>query len=147
MTGYMFRNAEYRRSLAQSLEAAALPEADAEPVALPPIKGSVKVKIAEGMEAEVDAQAYMAELRSEVEGLRAELVAAKKDAADGEGSEEDLIRYIQGLGKEDQQELTSEISADVLEAMSQLVATILIDLNIDRDMDCLLYTSPSPRDS
>ena len=36
---------------------------------------------------------------------------------------------------EDQQQLTGEVSSDVLEAMSQLVATILIDLNIERDMD------------
>ena len=63
----------------------------------------------------------------QVEGLRAELVAAKK-TDDAEDGEEALIKYIQALSKEDQMELTGEVSAEVLEAMSQLVATILIDL-------------------
>ena len=71
MTGYLFRNAEYRRSLSDSLTAA---EGDgAVQAALPAVSGTVSVEIAEGMKAEVDAAAYMAELRSEVEGLRAQL--------------------------------------------------------------------------
>jgi hypothetical protein len=129
MTGYMFRNAEYRQSLAQSLDSS-LSAAD-RPVALPPVKGEIKVKIAEGMEAKVDAQAYMAELRAEVEGLRAELAAAKQ-AQNPKKSETALIQYIQGLDKADQQQLTSEVGPEILEAMSQLVATIMIDLNIER---------------
>ena len=59
MTGYMFRNAEYRRSLSDSLTAA---EGDgAAQAALPAVSGTVSVEIAEGMKAEVDAAAYMAE--------------------------------------------------------------------------------------
>jgi hypothetical protein len=125
----MFRNAEYRQSLAQSLDSS-LSAAD-RPVALPPVKGEIKVKIAEGLEAKVDAQAYMAELRAEVEGLRAELAAAKQ-AQNPKKSETALIQYIQGLDKADQQQLTSEVGPEILEAMSQLVATIMIDLNIER---------------
>ena len=67
MTGYMFRNAEYRRSLVRSIDGA-----DA-PAALPAVQGTITVKIAEGLETQVDAQSYMAELRAEVEGLRSEL--------------------------------------------------------------------------
>ena len=100
VTGYMFRNAEYRRSLKSSLDTS-LPAAD-EPVALPPIEGTLKVKIAEGMEAEIEASAYMAELRNEVEGLRSQLVAANKKSGDG-GDEQALIKYIQTLDKADQQ--------------------------------------------
>ena len=51
MTGYMFRNAEYRRSLKLSLDGAS----EDVPTALPPVRGTIKVKIAEGLEAQVDA--------------------------------------------------------------------------------------------
>lgn len=77
MTGYMFRNAEYRRSLSESLTADGDRVMTAE---LPPVSGTVSVEIAEGMKAEVDAAAYMAELRSEVEGLRAQLIVRRTAA-------------------------------------------------------------------
>ena len=76
MTGYMFRNAEYRRSLSTTLAAAE------EAAALPPVKGEITVSLAPGMEAKVDAAAYMAELRSEVEGLRAQLASAREKKAE-----------------------------------------------------------------
>jgi len=76
MTGYMFRNAEYRRSLMESLKegggligsdalAAAVDEAGA--ASLPPVSGKIKVKISQGSDAVVEAAAYMSELRTEVE--------------------------------------------------------------------------------
>ena len=77
MTGYMFRNAEYRRSLSESLSAEGERVQTAE---LPPVSGTVSVEIAQGMKAEVDAAAYMAELRSEVEGLRAQLIVRRTTA-------------------------------------------------------------------
>jgi len=144
MTGYMFRNAEYRKGLLDSLTAVELEEDAGDKalptdVSLPPVSGQVKVEIAEGIETEVDAAAYMAELRSEVEGLRAELVAASQKAgggdAEGGQNEAALIAYIQNLDARDQQELTQTVSPEVLEAMSQLVAKILIDLNIEREME------------
>lgn len=131
MTGYMFRNAAYRSALLKSLDDATA--AAGPPLTLPPVSGEVEVKIADGMVAKVDAKAYMAELRSEVEGLRSQLAKAK--GAKAEGDETALIQYIQGLGREDQAELTENVSSDVLEAMSQLVASILIDLNLDRNME------------
>ena len=60
---------------------------------------------------------------------------AAKEAAKGKDEESALNSYIQGLAPEDQQELSNTVSSEVLEAMSQLVAKILIDLNIDRDME------------
>ena len=80
MTGYMFRNAEYRRSLSTTLAAAE--DEMAEAAALPPVKGEITVSLAPGMEAKVDAAAYMAELRSEVEGLRAQLASAREKKAE-----------------------------------------------------------------
>ena len=66
MTGYMFRNAEYRKSLVKSMDKS-LGSGQAS-LTLPPVSGKINVNIA-GMKAEVDAAAYMAELRSEVEEL------------------------------------------------------------------------------
>ena len=72
-------------------------------------------------------------VKEAVEGLRAELARASKGG--GGENEAALIQYIQTLDRKDQQQLTSDVSPEVLEAMSQLVATILIDLNIERDME------------
>jgi len=127
MTGYMFRNAEYRRSLKQSINPSETPN-----TALPAVRGTIKVKFGEGLETEVDASSYMAELRSEVEGLRESLALAKQKEEDG--GEMALIKYIQSLGPENGKELTSEVTPDVLEAMGQLVASLLIDMNVTSDM-------------
>ena len=129
MTGYMFRNAEYRKSLYTALSGATSAN-DPAPAKLPPVTGEITVSIAEGMEAKVDASAYMAELRSEVEGLRAELLAAKDRGKEDATS---LITYIQKLGPQDQGELMQTVSPEVLEAMSQLVATLLIEMEVERD--------------
>jgi len=141
MTGYMFRNAEYRRSLMQSMEKAlpvnALPqdvkvyEDPQDPGKLPPISGTVKVKLGEGMEAEVDAEAYMAELRGEVEELRSQLAGR---TSGGEGDEA-LIMYIQAMEQGDREALMQDVSEEILEAMSQLVSKLLIDLNIEGDQE------------
>lgn len=115
-----------------SLDKALEQAADEPTLSLPPVSGQISVKIAEGMQAEVDAGAYMAELRSEVEELRGALAKAKAPGGFGEAG---LIQYIQNLDRDAQSELTQDVSADILEAMSQLVATILIDLNVSREME------------
>jgi len=129
MTGYMFRNAEIRKSLVSSMDKSI--GAAEGTAALPPVSGTVSIKLG-GMEAEVDAAAYMSELRSEVEGLRAELARTRE--SDG-SSETALISFIQSLGRDEPQQHTNDVSTAVLEAMSQLVQTILIDLNIERDAE------------
>merc|ERR1719506_1220962 len=135
----MFRNAEYRRSLMQSMNKA-LPANGMPPelsvyedpqnaAQLPEVSGTVKVTLWDGTEAEVEAEAYTAELRKEVEELRSQLVA-RGDAVEGD---EALITYIQALEQDDRESLMQDVSEDILEAMSQLVAKLLADLNIDRD--------------
>ena len=62
-------------------------------------------------------------------------MASRQAANDGEGDETALITYIQKLAPADQQELTQTVSPEVLEAMSQLVAKLLIDLNIERETE------------
>ena len=136
MTGYLFRNAQYRKSVAAALAGPSEAVTGALPAALPPVSGSISVRLGEGMEAQVDATAYMAELRSEVEGLRSQLARVKAAMAPKEQSTGmELISYIQQLKPEEQQELTRDVSPEILEAMSQLVATILIDLNLSREME------------
>ena len=80
LTGYMFRSAEYRRSLMESLqkgEGAGLLEGSFEggeeegdeAGALPQVSGRIKVNLTADTQTEVDAAAYMAELRNEVAQL------------------------------------------------------------------------------
>ena len=107
MTGYMFKNAEYRLSLSQSLERSdrMLPgdTNNDDEAAIKEGRGSIKGKIKvryggsntnnanedsdnkdepdislPGMEVEVDAASYLSELRGEVGRLRDELDVAKQ---------------------------------------------------------------------
>jgi hypothetical protein len=129
MTGYMFRNAQYRKSLLDSLESAE-DRGQAAQLALPSVSGKIIVEIGPEMKAEVDAAAYMAELRSEVEGLRAQLVAAQEAQAN---STSNLVAYVSQLAPEEVQTLTSEISKEVLDAMGQLITSILRDADVQPD--------------
>jgi len=126
MTGYMFRNAEYRRSLLESIESGS--EVNSNP--LPPVSGSITVKMGGSMEANVDAAAYMAELRSEVEGLRAQLAAKKRAERE---TEDALISFLGGLDRSEVVALTKSISEPVLDAMNKLISSILKDINVDEN--------------
>lgn len=145
MTGYMFRNAEYRRSLSASLQGVGSAESDEgmrdeSPLALPSVRGTISVKIGEGMEVKVDAASYMAELRAEVETLRSDMIESKKKEAK-DNPVGGLITYIQSLSEKDAQSLQGEVSQDVLEAMSQLVSSLLIDMNIPYDENVAVTAS------
>jgi hypothetical protein len=143
MTGYMFRSAEYRQFLQKSLGPAepaenALPATE-DDIALPPVSGKITVKISAGMEAKVDAQAYMTELRKEVEGLRAEIVASKmKKERDGGGS---FLNYMESLTPQDVESITKGVSPDIFEAMGQLVRKLLQDINIPYDNEASVTAS------
>lgn len=132
MTGYMFRNAQYRRSLLQSLEAAErsplLPSVEEVGTELPEVKGKIKVKLSEAMETEVEASAYMAELRAEVAQLRGQLASAKQVSRKSEGGE--LLSYMQGLGRENVASLTQSVSQEVLDAMKILIEGILSEAGV-----------------
>jgi len=130
MTGYMFRNVEYRLGLQQSLSGFLLPPGeDGEDAASskgnarePKISGTIQVSIGDKL-VEVDAESYVAELRREVTNLRDELV--KRDREEQEQEVKDLLAYVQKLDQEDMQSLTSEISPEVLESMKSLVDTVI----------------------
>ena len=162
MTGYLFKNAEYRLSLSQSLgslsdmpalagsataAASALTLANAvhdddeddddDEDYIDPLKGKVlgKLKIrygpestngdAEngGQELEVDAAAYMSELRTEVSQLRDELTSRRKEKE--EAMRKDLLLYIRTLPEQQLRSLTGTVSQDVLLAMKGLVNVVM----------------------
>jgi hypothetical protein len=88
----------------------------------------VQVKLSESMETEVEASAYMAELRAEVSQLRDELETVKQGALTTQGG--GLLAYMQSLGRENVEQLTSSISGDVLEAMRVLIEDILAEAGV-----------------
>merc|ERR1712174_186246 len=75
------------------------------------------------LEMEVDAAAYMSELRSEVSQLRQELVTRRKEQE--EALRKDLLLYIRTLPKQELQALTNTMSQDVLVAMKGLVDAVM----------------------
>lgn len=180
MTGYMFKNAEYRLSLQQSLgfndpetkigakfflsgsddndennENGATPkeeEAEIDPLA-GKVKGKLRVRYGRrngagssekkdrsdakkeqdgndddeesigGVEMEVDAAAYMSELRSEVSQLRDELMLTRKEKE--EALRKDLLAYIRTLPEKELRGLTSTMSSEVLVGMKGLVNAVM----------------------
>lgn len=127
MTGYMFRNAEYRLAIQQSLSRA-LPLAggDAPAAAAPRLEGQITVKLPGG-EVKVDAETYVSELSSEVQRLRNELVSLKQEHAEEKGK--DLVAYIQAMEPGDLQSLTAGISPEVLQAMQLLVDSVMVGIS------------------
>lgn len=137
MTGYMFKNAEYRMSLTRSLKGvSSLPqasEASAEASAFETgsqgqpsstvVSGKIKVKYEGGMEVEVDADAYMSELRDEVSKLKDQLATTRE--AKEEAVQADMLSYIRSLPEQQMRSLTDTMTPTVLDAMKQLVDTVL----------------------
>ena len=182
MTGYMFKNAEYRLSLGQSLGIDRMEiiggflleqgdgdleddleddfdldlEDDLEdtdgPISSGKVRGKIKVRYERNvesgaesnqdepssekedkndapsssppaMEVEVDAAAYMAELRSEVAKLREDLTSTRQ--ANEEAMRKDLLLYIRTLPQQELNTLTNTMSDDVLGAMKGLVNVVM----------------------
>ena len=175
MTGYMFKNAEYRMSMQHSLgmynrmssnllltgsneEGGAEDhddddydyDQDEDPLLSGKIKGKIKVHYGgtgtstssledsksgvdndsssnassnDGIEIEVDAAAYMSELRSEVKQLRDELTASKQE--NEAALQQDLLMYIRTLPAQELKSLTNTMSQDVLVCMKGLVQAVL----------------------
>jgi len=130
MTGYMFKNAQYRLSLKQSLDKAkaALPGemggAGGANV-LPKVSGKVTVDLG-GQKVEVDAESYVADLHKEVKALKAALAKAEEvSALSAKEQGSGLLGYLQSLPRDKLQELTSSVTPDVLECMQMLVEAVL----------------------
>jgi hypothetical protein len=74
-------------------------------------------------EVEVDAEAYMSELRAEVKRLKDDLESRREERE--EDLRKDLLMYIRTLPQQQLQELTSTVSPEVLAAMKGLVALVV----------------------
>lgn len=167
MTGYMFKNAEYRLSMSQSLGMSKTmssnlllagveddsPDKEDDPLVSGKIKGKLKIRYGkkdkatdsaatkatedtpdpdseskvgekqDGTEIEVDAAAYMSELRDEVSRLRDELTETKESK--DEALRKDLLLYIRTLPAQELKSLTNTMSQDVLVCMKGLVQAVL----------------------
>ena len=169
MTGYMFKNAEYRMSLSQSLgsQSLLLPSDSKKEWrgGVAGVKGTIKVRYGSrtesseeemanataatatvdpgvkvpGYEVEVDAASYMTELRREVARLRDELEEKKLERE--EEIRKDLLLYIRTLPPQELKELTGTMSPEVLEAMKGLVTAVLAGIG-DEDGDVGEMISP-----
>jgi hypothetical protein len=163
----MFKNAEYRMSMSQSLgmyshmssnllltgsaeeiskDDELILDNEDDPLVSGKIKGKLKIRFGNkkktwtprvekdidkskdddddsGTEIEVDAAAYMSELREEVSKLRDELVATRESKE--EALRKDLLLYIRTLPAQELKSLTNTMSQDVLVCMKGLVQAVL----------------------
>uniref|UniRef100_A0A0V0HZM2 Putative ovule protein n=1 Tax=Solanum chacoense TaxID=4108 RepID=A0A0V0HZM2_SOLCH len=126
MTGYMFRNAQFRLELQQSLEQAALPEAHEENDSPDYASGTQKKVTGEvirwnnvtGPE-KIDALKYIELLEAEVEELNRQM-----ERKSGNGYNE-LLEYLKTLEPQNIKELTSTAGEDVVLAMNSFIKRLL----------------------
>jgi len=129
MTGYMFRNAEYRLSLQKSLLEALPPAMEEDSNVSPSVKGKITVTMSDGKEIEVDANAYVSELTREVKQLKSELLSLQKQ--NEMDDVQDILGFVQRLDNKEMQSLTSSVSPEVLDAMRKLVDTVIKGMGAD----------------
>ncbi|KAL3641086.1 hypothetical protein CASFOL_016054 [Castilleja foliolosa] len=126
MTGYMFRNAQYRLELQQSLGQAALPEPQEEKDVPDYAPGTQKKVTGEvirwnnisGPET-IDAVKYIELLEAEIEELNRQVT---KNSANGQN---ELLEYLKTLEPQNIKELTSSAGEDVVVAMNTFVKRLL----------------------
>lgn len=126
MTGYMFRNAQYRLELQQSLEQIALPEPKEEkgsedyaPGTQKKVSGEViRWNKSTGPE-KIDAVKYIELLEAEIDELSRQV--ARKSS---QGSNE-LLEYLKTLEPQNLKELASSAGEDVVFAMNEFIKRLL----------------------
>eukprot|EP01031_Cornospumella_fuschlensis_P025965 gene25965-31355_t len=142
MTGYMFKNAEYRMSLTKSLRglpklpppAKVTPASTSTPISLPAASletalGEVTVQVPGGERVAVDVQELTGALSNEVAALRKELMLIKSQRENELKS--NLLTYIQALPEKELQRLTADMSSEVLQAIRLLVSAMMEKMGID----------------
>ncbi|KAI3464705.1 hypothetical protein Pfo_021368 [Paulownia fortunei] len=126
MTGYMFRNAQYRLEFQQSLEQVALPEPqekkdvpDYAPGTQKKVSGEViRWNNISGPET-IDAVKYIELLEAEIEELNDQV--ARKSAS----GQNELLEYLKSLEPQNLKELTSSAGEDVVLAMNTFIKRLL----------------------
>ncbi|CAN1781889.1 hypothetical protein LINPERHAP1_LOCUS15594 [Linum perenne] len=128
MTGYMFKNAQYRLELQQSLEQVALPdvkekqleETDYAPGTQKNVSGEViRWNNVSGPET-IDAKKYIEILEAEIEELNRQV--GRKSSNDGN----ELLDYLRTLEPHNLKELTSSAGEDVVVAMNTFIKRLLV---------------------
>ncbi|PKA47826.1 hypothetical protein AXF42_Ash020229 [Apostasia shenzhenica] len=126
MTGYMFRNAQYRLELQQSLEQIALPDVkekedvpDYAPGSQKKVTGEViRWNKVSGPE-KIDALTYIEYLEAEIEELNQQV---KRKSMNGNN---ELLEYLKTLEPQNLKELTSSAGEDVVFAMNTFIKRLL----------------------
>ncbi|XP_043709513.1 uncharacterized protein LOC122658564 [Telopea speciosissima] len=126
MTGYMFRNAQYRLELQQSLEQVALPDIQDKKDSPDYAPGTQKNATGEvirwnnvsGPE-KIDVVKYIELLEGEIEELNRQL---GKRSANGQN---ELLEYLKSLEPQNLKELTSTAGEDVMLAMNTFIKRLL----------------------
>ncbi|OVA11970.1 Protein of unknown function DUF760 [Macleaya cordata] len=126
MTGYMFRNAQYRMELQQSLEQAALPDAqerkdkpDYAPGTQKNVTGEViRWNNVSGPE-KIDAVKYIEILEAEIEELNRQV---GRRSFSGQNA---LLDYLKSLEPQNLKELSSNAGEDVVLAMNTFIKRLL----------------------
>ncbi|CAO2817544.1 unnamed protein product [Amaranthus hypochondriacus] len=126
MTGYMFRNAQFRLELQQSLEQVSLPEpqenkdrSDYAPGTQKKVSGEViRWNNVSGPE-KIDAVKYIELLEAEVEELNRQV--ARKSA----NGQNELLEYMKSLEPQNLKDLTSTAGEDVILAMNTFIKRLL----------------------
>ncbi|GMH27354.1 hypothetical protein Nepgr_029197 [Nepenthes gracilis] len=126
MTGYMFRNVQYRMELQQSLEQVALPDVEDKKDVLEYAPGTQKKVTGEvirwnnvsGPE-KIDAVKYIELLEAEIEELNHQV--ARKTA----NGQNEFLEYLKSLEPPNLKELTSSAGEDVILAMNTFIKRLL----------------------
>lgn len=126
MTGYMFRNAQYRLELQQSLEQVALPDTqekkdvpDFAPGTQKKVTGEViRWNNVSGPET-IDAAKYIDLLETEIEELNRQV---GRNSANGQN---ELLEYLKSLEPQNLKDLTSSAGEDVVLAMNTFIKRLL----------------------
>ncbi|XP_057974374.1 uncharacterized protein LOC131162188 [Malania oleifera] len=126
MTGYMFKNAQYRLELQQSLEQVALPDAEDKkdvPEYAPGTQKNVSGEVirwnnVSGAE-KIDAVKYIELLEAEIEELNHQV---GRKSANGQNI---LLEYLKSLEPQNLKELTSSAGEDAVLAMNTFIKRLL----------------------
>lgn len=125
MTGYMFKNAQYRLELQQSLEQVALPEAEKKDV--PDYAPGTQKKVSgevirwnsiSGPE-KIDAVKYIELLEAEIEELNRQIGRISSNGPN------ELLEYMKSLEPQNLKDLTSSAGEDVILAMNTFIKRLL----------------------
>eukprot|EP00188_Purpureofilum_apyrenoidigerum_P001006 Plantae.Rhodophyta-Purpureofilum_apyrenoidigerum.ctg15133.p1 GENE.Plantae.Rhodophyta-Purpureofilum_apyrenoidigerum.ctg15133~~Plantae.Rhodophyta-Purpureofilum_apyrenoidigerum.ctg15133.p1 ORF type:complete len:319 (+),score=54.22 Plantae.Rhodophyta-Purpureofilum_apyrenoidigerum.ctg15133:75-959(+) len=127
MTGYMFRNAQYRLSVLKSLQSSVRMIEVEEPKTVDVI-GAKLLRSGNSEEQngdELDAQSYVTLLRDEVSALRSEISRYRNHSTGIIPRTNELIGFVGTLDAQGLQSMTKDAGPEVIDAMRRLIDGVL----------------------